>query len=262
MPPTEQPPRLPPQFELVTLDRVGSVTDAALERAASGAGEGTLVRAREQTNARTRNGNTWIGYAGNLHCALIIEPDYPNEESWQLLYVNALAVGSAIAEMVSPMTGLRFAWPNRLLINDLLAARLDIVTTDPAREPYRALVLGASVNVVTHPPQPEPEEYNSIHASGARDITVVDVLEAYASHFLAWSSRWAEEGFGPIRRAWSIRADGLGADAELRLPDESIEGRIEDVDDRGALVVDTGHGARRVTIGEYFGLDPARATVR
>ena len=189
--------------------------------------------AREQTNARTRRGNAWIGYAGNLHCALIIEPDYPNEESWQLAYVNVLAVGSAIAEMVSPMTGLRFAWPNRLLINDLLAARLDIAATDPARDPYRALVLGASVNVAQHPPQTEPEEYNSIHASGARDITVVDVLEAYASHFLSWSSRWAEEGFGPIRRAWRIRADGLGTDAEIRLLDESIEGRVDDVDERG-----------------------------
>ena len=262
MPPTEKPPRLPPQFELVTLDRVGSVTDAALERAAAGAGEGTLVRAREQTNARTRRGRTWIGYADNLHCALIIEPDYPNEESWQLVYVNALAVGSAMAEMVSPMTGLRFAWPNRLLVNDLLAARLDIVATDPARDPYRALVLGASVNVAQHPPQPEPEEYNSIHASGARDITVVDVLEAYASHFLSWSGRWAVEGFGPIRRAWRIRADGLGAGADIRLLDGTIAGRVEDVDEHGALVLDTGRGPHRVTIGEYFGLDPTRAGAR
>ena len=163
----EKPPRLPPQFEVEALGRTGSVMRAALGRAADGAGEGTLVWAREQTSARTRRGKAWIGYAGNLHCALIIEPDYPNEEAWQLVYVNALAVGSAIAEMVSPMTGLRFAWPNRLLINDLLAARLDVATTDPTRDPYPALVLGASVNVAAHPPQPEPEEYNSIHASNA-----------------------------------------------------------------------------------------------
>ena len=231
--------------------------EAALERARDGAGEGTLLWAREQTDARTRQGNAWGGYAGNLHCALIIEPDYPNEESWQLLYVNALAVGSAMAEMVSPMTGLRFAWPNRLLINDLLAARLDIAVTDPARDPYPALVLGASVNVAVHPPQPEPEEYNSIHASGAHDITVVDVLEAYASHFLAWSSRWAEEGFAPIRRAWGLRADGLGADAEIRLIDGPLVGRVNDVDEHGALSLDTGEGPRRITIGEYFGLRAA-----
>ena len=259
MPHTEKPPRLPPQFELVTLDRTGSVMDAALARAGNGAGEGTLVWAREQTNARSRLGSTWVGYAGNLHCALVIEPDYPNEEAWQLVYVNALAVGSAIAEMVSPMTGLRFAWPNRLLINDLLAARLDIAATDPARDPYPALVLGTSVNVAAHPPQPEPEEYNSIHASGARGITVVDVLEAYASHFLAWSSRWAEEGFAPIRRAWCIRADGLGADGEIRLLDAPVEGRVDDVDEQGALVLDTDRGTRRITIGEYFGLKPACA---
>jgi len=254
---TEKPPRLPPQFELLALERTGSVMEAALASAADGAGEGTLVWAREQTSAHTRRGNAWAGYAGNLHCALVIEPDYPNEESWQLLYVQALAVGSAIAEMVSPMTGLRFTWPNRLLINDLLAARLDLAATDPARDPYPALVLGASVNVAVHPPQPEPEEYNSIHASGAYGITVVDVLEAYASHFLAWSSRWAEEGFAPLRRAWRIRADGLDADSEIRLIDGSIHGRVDDIDEQGALVLSTDSGPRRITIGEYFGLTAA-----
>ena len=259
MPRADKPPRLPPQFALVALERTGSVVEAALERAREGAGEGTLVWAREQTSARTRRGKAWIGYGGNLHCALIIEPDYPNEESWQLAYVNTLAVGSAMAEMVSPMTGLRFRWPNRLLVNDLLAARLDLAATDPARDPYPALVLGASVNLAMHPPQPEPEEYNSIHASGAREITVADLLEAYASHFLAWSSRWADGGFGPIRRAWRIRADGLGADAELRLIDGSVEGRVDDVDEHGALALDTASGRRRITIGAYFGLDDAPA---
>ena len=258
MPSTEKPPRLPPQFGLVTLDRASSVMEAALERAREGAGEGTLVRAREQTSARTRRGKAWIGYGGNLHCALVIEPDYPNEESWQLAYVNALAVGSAMAETVSPMTGLRFRWPNRLLVNDLLAARLDIAATDPARDPYPALVLGVSVNVAMHPPQPEPEEYNSIHASGAREVTVVDVLEAYASHFLAWSSRWADDGFGPIRRAWRIRADGIGSDGDIALLDGSVRGRIDDVDEHGALMLATASGPRRITIGAYFGLDPAR----
>ena len=259
MPSAEKPPRLPPQFELVAEDRIGSVMETALARAREGAGEGTLVWAREQTGARTRRGNAWIGYAGNLHCALIIEPDYPNEESWQLLYVNALAVGSAMAEMVSPMTGLRFAWPNRLLVNDLLAARLDIAVTEPACDPYPALVLGASVNVATQPPQPEPEEYNSIHASGAHDITVVDVLEAYGSHFLAWSSRWADEGFAPLRRAWRIRADGLGSDSDIRLLSGPIRGRVDDIDERGALLLDTASASRRITIGEYFGLDSTPA---
>ena len=253
----EKPPRLPPQFELVALECADSVMGAALAKAAGRAGEGTLVWARTQSDARTRRGREWIGYEGNLHCALIVEPDYPNEEAWQLAYVGALAAGSAIAEMVSPMTGLRFVWPNRLLVNDLLAARLDVATTDSTRDPYPDLVLGVSINVAAHPPQPEPEEYNSIHASGAAGITVVDVLEAYASHFLAWANRWSDEGFAPLRRAWCIRADGLGSHAEIRLLHGSIHGRVDDVDEGGALVLDTGSGTRRITIGEYFGLGVA-----
>ena len=112
------------------------------------------------------------------------------------------------------------------------------------------------------PPQPEPEEYNSIHASGAGGTTVVDVLEAYASHFLAWANRWADEGFAPLRRAWRIRADGLDAHADIRLPGGSISGRVDDVDEGGALVLDTGSDVRRITIGEYFGLDAAAGAGR
>ena len=56
MPRTEKPPRLPPQFELVTLDRTASVMDAALASARKGAGEGTLVWAREQTRTHAPGG--------------------------------------------------------------------------------------------------------------------------------------------------------------------------------------------------------------
>ena len=128
MPSTEKSPRLPPQFELVTLDRTASVMDAALARAVRAPAKAPSSGLGSRRGARTRRGKAWIGYDGNMHCALVIEPDYPNEESWQLAYVNTLAVGSAMAEMVSPMTGLRFQWPNRLLVNDLLAARLDLAS--------------------------------------------------------------------------------------------------------------------------------------
>ena len=158
------------------------------------------------------------------------------------------------------MTGLRFAWPNRLLINDLLAARLDIAGIDPARDPCPALVLGTSVNVASHPPQPEPEEYNSIHASGARGITVVDVLEAYASHFLAWSSRWAEEGSlrRSAERGASAPMDSAPTGNSGCSTHRSRAGSTTSTN-QGALVLDTDRGTRRITIGEYFGLEPARA---
>ncbi len=245
-------PHLPPAFHPISLGGIGSVIDEALARSAEGAEEGTLIVAEEQSAARTRRGRHWQGDAGNLHLALVIRPDYPNEEAWQLVYVNVLAAGSAIAEMVSPMTGLRFAWPNRLLINDLLAARVDMTSNDPSRDPHPDLILGLSVNIASHPPQPEPERYNSIHACGAFDIASNDMLEAYAGHFLSWSSRWADEGFAPIRRAFRIRMQDLGQQRELRLPSgETIRDRIEDIDENGSLIT----SGRNIGAGEYFGLD-------
>ena len=167
-----------------------------------------------------------------------------------------------LLEARQQFVGIFVGLPRRVRVRDVQveAALPDPVDADLPREfVLHALVLGASVNVAAHPPQPEPEEYNSIHASNAVDVTVVDVLEAYASHFLAWSSRWADEGFAPVRRAWRIRAEGLDAQSEIRLPGGSIHGRADDVDERGALVLDSGGGPRRITIGEYFGLDATPA---
>lgn len=244
-------PHLPPAFHPIAVGRIGSVVDEALARSVDGAEEGTLIIAAEQCDARTRRGHRWQGDAGNLHLALVIRPDYPNEEAWQLVYVNALAASSAIAQVVSPMTGLRFSWPNRLLINDLLAARIDMTSSDPEADPHPDLILGLSVNIASHPPQPEPEEYNSIHACGAIDIDPIDVLEAYAGCFLSWSARWADEGFAPIRRAFLIRMQGLHEKTSLRLfGGEIILGRIEDIDDKGVLITTD----RTIGAGEHFGL--------
>ncbi|MBF2759413.1 MAG: hypothetical protein ISN28_03975 [Ectothiorhodospiraceae bacterium AqS1] len=244
-------PHLPPAFHPIAVGSVGSVVDEALARSAQGAEEGTLIVAAEQSDARTRRGFGWQGDAGNLHLALVIRPDYPNEEAWQLVYVNALAACGAIAEMLSPMTGLRFSWPNRVLINELLAARIDMASNDPQADPHPDLILGLSVNIASHPAQPEPEEYNSIHACGAGDITPSDVLEAYAGHFLSWSARWADDGFAPIRRAFLIRMQALHEKTNLRLfGGEIVSARIEDIDDKGALIT----SARNIGAGEYFGL--------
>ncbi|WP_025769566.1 biotin--[acetyl-CoA-carboxylase] ligase [Thioalkalivibrio sp. HK1] len=244
-------PHLPPAFHPIQVGAVGSVVDEALARSLDGAEEGTLIIAAEQSDARTRRGHRWQGDAGNLHLALIIRPDYPNEEGWQLVYVNALAASSAIAQLISPMTGLRFSWPNRLLINDLLAARIDMRSNDPEIDPHPDLILGLSVNIASHPPQPEPEEYNSIHACGSVDIGPFDALEAYASCFLSWSALWADEGFAPIRRAFLIRMQGLHERCDLRLfGGEIVSDRIEDIDDKGRLIM----SASSIGPGEYFGM--------
>ena len=111
---------LPSAYELVVVDEVDSVLAEAARRAEAGADEGTLVWAQSQTAARTRR-HDWEAPPGNLHCAVIIRPEFENRQSEQLCAVAMLAAGSAIAEVVTPMTGMGLRWPGDLLVNELLA---------------------------------------------------------------------------------------------------------------------------------------------
>ena len=43
-----------------------------------------------------------------------------------------------------------------------------------------------------------------------KDVTEVDLLEAFARHLLAWVNTWLDRGFRPVREAWLRHAQGLG----------------------------------------------------
>ena len=249
-------PQLPPQFELIRLARVDSVMLEAQRRARDGAGEGTLIWAGEQSEARTRRGHHWYSPPGNLYCSLILRPEYSNERCGQLAYVAALSAGSALAGLLSPMTGLRYRWPTDLLINDLRAGQVLLNASGTRDEPYEWLALGVMINVELHPPNPEPEEFNSVHASGAPEVTPAELLEDFARYFLNWINRWAEDGFEPILRHWQMRADGVGEPIDLDLGERQLHGTFVEVDEQGRLVVkDAGEIEHRVSINEYFALD-------
>ena len=52
----------------------------------------------------------------------------------------------------------------------------------------------------------------------------------------------ATEGFAPIRAAWLARAAGLGEEIRVRLERATLFGRFLDLDDDGALLLDTAEG--------------------
>jgi BirA family biotin operon repressor/biotin-[acetyl-CoA-carboxylase] ligase len=248
---------IPSVFEPLLLEEVDCVLREALERARSGAPEGTLLWAKRQRAATTRRGERWLAPAGNLHCAVIFEPDMPLREAQQLVLVGALAAGAAVAEVVTPMTGLGFGWPGDLYLNELLAGQVQMAADTGSGEHCARLALGLSVNVAWHPPNPEPERFNSVHASGEGDtdaVEPVELLQLYARHLLRWLSIWQDSGFDAVRDAWRARAHLLVAPGRLQdaFP-EQPDARAWALNASGDLGLDdTRDMTRHLTIAEYF----------
>jgi BirA family biotin operon repressor/biotin-[acetyl-CoA-carboxylase] ligase len=66
-----------------------------------------------------------------------------------------------------------------------------------------------------------------------------------------WLELHADEGFAKIREAWRKLCLTLGEDVAVRTGDEQVVGKAVDIDETGALVIQTAdRGNQRVLAGD------------
>lgn len=251
--PDEIKPHLPPAYRLVAHESLSSTNEEARRLAQEGAEDGTLVWAREQSQGRGRRGRDWASPRGNLYLSLVLRPDCSLADAAQLGFVAALGMGDAIGSVVPPLIEVVYKWPNDLLVNGRKAAGILLESQGAQDTACDWLVLGIGVNVASFPGETEFPA-TSLHYEGCpADVTEVMLLEAFGRHFLGWVNRWLEDGFAPVRKAWCNHAYRLGEEIEVRLPQESLSGTFQDLDETGALILGLpGGGSRRVTAGEIY----------
>ena len=244
--------KLPPGFNLVVLETVGSTNDEARQRAENGAPDGTLIQARTQTDGRGRRGRNWVSPVGNLYMSLILRPDCSAATGLKLSFVSAIAMCDTIGSVLPPMVTVTAKWPNDVLVNGRKVAGILLESASGSTGKLRWLVVGVGVNI-EHFPSNTQYPATSLYFEGVTDIGPLEVLSAFTKYFKRWFDIWKSEGFSVIRSAWLQRAAGLGERLEVRLPDERFVGRFLDIDENGSLLVELENGeVRSVTTGDIF----------
>lgn len=109
---------------------------------------------------------------------------------------------------------------------------------------------GREINIANFPPDTEFPA-TSLAAVGCR-TTVHEVMDAYFDHLRFWYGRWRSEGFAPLRDAWLARAAGIGQVIDVRMAHERLRGKFSELDDSGALILETDAGQRAITAGDVF----------
>ncbi len=248
-------PDLPPAYRLVALEAVDSTNAEAKRLAARGEEEGedgTVVWARRQTAGRGRRGRQWYSPEGNLHCSLILRPECAVETALQLGFVAALAVCDAIGHVIEPGHEVWCKWPNDVLLGGKKVAGILLESEAGGNAMPEWVVLGVGINVA-HFPEDVDFPATSLWEEGCRHVDEVDLLEAFARHFLVWVNRWLDDGFDPVRKRWLQRSKGLGQTIEVRLDKETLSGTFADLDKDGALIVEVAGGERRrITAGDVY----------
>ena len=235
---------------------VGSTNALLLEAAASGAAEGTVYVADEQTAGRGRGGHTWHSSPGDgLYVSALVKPALKLRHALLL----SLATGVAAWQAVNEITGLTvdLRWPNDLLIERNGHARkcggiLVESAVEPGNDPdLRYAVIGVGINV-SH--QRFPTELAELATSLAmekdapvsRMALLVSLLRALDMELTGLES--SEENVPSLFRRFAERSSWVQG-KRVNVPEQGgYTGVTAGLDTRGYLRVACDDGVTRTVL--------------
>lgn len=244
----------PGAWHIQVFDEVTSTNTLALERAAAGASERTVLLADSQTDGRGRAGREWRTPRGAaLALSVIFRPGFTNDLWPWLGLAAALATRDAI-ERVTGIPGL-VKWPNDVLINGRKAAGILLETRHVAvSDAESAVVIGIGINV-NNRAAAFPEAFRDtatslLDASGT--VTDRNILAAVILNELHLAVDGLPGGIEAMRTRWRSTSATFGAMVAISTPGGLVEGIDHGLDPQGRLIVRTRDGERTVHTGEVL----------
>ena len=231
---------------------IGSTNDRARETLDEPDGAGRAVVAEEQTGGRGRRGRRWLSAPGrNLAVSVAVRPRLAASDAWQLAAGAALAARAACAAH----SAVALKWPNDLLADDgaKLGGLLVETTIDGDRIGTAVIGLGINVNWRRDEmPAEIARAATSLASLAGADIDRPGLLASYLDE-LDVELVAIEAGRSPLGRYRAACAT-LGTEVGIETPGGRVEGRAIEIDEGGALVVETSAGPVALSTGDVVRL--------
>lgn len=232
--------------------KVGSTNALAMQAAAEGAPEGTVLLAEEQTAGRGRGGHTWHSARGaGIYCSVILRPALAPADSLLISLAAALAVHAAIEEVKPGHADVQpdLKWPNDLLIQGKkFCGILTEMNAEPMRVRYLVVGIGINVNHARFPAELQNEATSLRLASGTLWSRVEIAAALLKSLQLEYRRLLSGAHESLVRRFCDLSSMVRGTPVWV---DENggFQGTTEGLDQRGFLQVHTDDGVRTVLSG-------------
>ena len=230
---------------------VKSTNDIAVRLAESGAPDGTIVTAEQQTGGRGRFGRVWHSPPGcGVYLSVILRPVLHPEQAPGLSIMTALALAETLSEDLPGKVQIK--WPNDVLISGKKTAGiLTELAADHKKISY--VVVGVGINI-NHTSEDFPKELKPIATSvriGLRKkcdrvALLQRFLVALEKEYRQYRTSLLKNSHQKIRMYSSL----IGSEVLLKSGRRQIIGKVADIDGNGALMLEVDGKVQAVTSGE------------
>ena len=233
--------------------RVTSTQDKAKKFAQKGLAEGTVVIAEIQTQGKGRLGRRWVSPKGGIWLSVILRPEITPMEVPKITMIGSLAVAKAIAELTRIEVKLK--WPNDVLIRTFsgiefkkVCGVLTEMVSGVSQVNYVITGLGINVNNRISPALRATAI--SLKETIGRNLPKQELLRKVLEKFDKYYLDFRKQGMGPIIKEYKGMSAVLDKEVKIECADEIVEGKALDIDEYGALIVETEKGKKRVVAGD------------
>ena len=235
---------LPDGYVLRVFDEIDGTNAEALRARCP---HGLVVTADRQTAGRGRQQRVWQSPPGNLYATICVGLT-DLRIAGQVAFVAALAVLDTVSEL-APGPAFALKWPNDVLCGGRKLSGILIEAGETGGS-----AVGIGINLAHAPPDDEVHfPATSLHAASGADIPPAAAIGSLCRHFDRWYRRWQADGFEPLRAVWLASAHGIGDTIAASTGSGVVEGRFEDLDSDGSLIlVDAGGKAHVIAAGDVF----------
>lgn len=227
-------------FTVVYENSVTSTNNRARELAAEGKDQ-VVVLADEQTTGKGRLDREWSSPSGGIWMSILLRPDLPPTHTPRLTLAAAVAVTEAAREH-GVDAGIK--WPNDVLVGDNEAKLSGILTEmegEADRVSWVAIGIGINANIGA---EDLPEGATSLQEQiGTVDRAAFtrDVLDRFYELY---------QHPDQITARWREYAVTLDRPVRVQQPRTEITGRAVDIEESGALLVETEDETVSVSSGD------------
>lgn len=232
--------------KILFFEEVDSTNNKA-KQIALGENEGTVVISEMQTSGRGRRGREWYSPKGGVYVSFVLKPNVSPEKASQLTLVSSLALVETLNSMDNNLNA-KIKWPNDILISGKkISGILTELSADVEKINY--IVVGVGINLNTEKGI-LPENGTSLKIEMKEEVSIKLFLKSFLEHYDSIYQEYINGKIDLIIERWKNNSDTLGKKVKIIGINETFEGLAKDIDENGALILQTKEKEIKVYSGD------------
>lgn len=217
---------------------VKSTNDLVTQMAESGAPEGTIVTAEQQSQGRGRLGRTWFSPEGTgIYVSILLRPRIKPEQAPGLSIMTSVALAEALEKYVPGEVQIK--WPNDILVSGKKVCGV-LTELSAERQKIQHVVVGVGINVNQKGvdfPADIKRTATSLRIATKKQINRAELLKLFLFNFEREYIDYQRVGLKKAQRRLRKYSSMLGKTVRILSGDHVVEGVAVDIDTSGALIL-------------------------